>query len=124
MTKRARSSVSGVPPLALTVTIELPPLHRIGLYGRAGCHRAGLGDVASRSRRAAIGIGHRVGIRARSMAKRTRATVRRCRRWRSPSLLYCHRCTDRIVGELAVTALGWVMSPVVVAVQPLASVTV
>ena len=29
-----------------------------------------------------------------------------------------------IVGRLAVTALGWLMSPVVVAVQPLASVTV
>src|SRR5438477_3673886 len=48
-----------VPPLALTVTVELPPLHRIG---------------------------------------------------------------DKL--ELTVTADGWVMVPVVVAVQPLASVTV
>src|SRR5437764_1237511 len=48
-----------VPPLALTVTVELPPLPRIG-----------------------------------------------------------------VAHELAVSALGWVMSPVVVAVQPLASVTV
>jgi hypothetical protein len=48
-----------VPPLALTVTVELPPLHRIA-----------------------------------------------------------------VLDELAVTALGWVMLPVVVAVQLLASVTV
>ena len=82
--------------------------------------------VAGRGRGAAIGIGHRVGVSPRSMAERARASVRPgAASRRSPSPLNCRRCTESaVLDELAVTALGCVIVPVVVAVQLLASVTV
>ena len=112
--------------MALTVTVELPPLHRIGVLDELGRHRTRLSDVAGRGRGAAIGIGHRVGVSARRTAERAGASVRRgAASRRSPSPLNCRRCTESLCWtSWPLPHSGSVMSPVVVAVQLLASVTV
>ena len=57
-------------PSALTVTVELPPLHRIAVLDELAVTALGSVIVAGRGRGAAIGIGHRVGVSPRSMAER------------------------------------------------------
>ena len=102
-----------MPPLAPTVTIELPPLHRIGVLDEAGHYRARLGDIPRRRIGAAMCIGYRVRVSPRRNAERASAEVRpgaaSSRLTVTIELPPLHRIG--VLDELATTALGWVMFP-------------
>ena len=98
-------------PVPLIVPVPPPAAHRHRRVtavaqnrrvGGTGCHRAGLSDRAGRGRRAAIGIGHRVGIRARSMAKRARAAYSPC----PAASGHCHRRVTAVAQNRRVGRAG------------------
>ena len=77
MAECTRASVSRRPAIGAHRDNRVAAVAQDRCVGRTGCDRAGLSDRAGRRRRATIGIGHRVGIRACSMAECTRASVSR-----------------------------------------------
>ena len=101
-----------MPPPAVTVTVELPPLHRIGVLDESAVTALGWVIVAGRGRGAAIV--HRSPCRSKSLQHGVNVAVASVRpgaaRRRSPSPLNCRRCIEsRVLDESAVTALGCVI---------------
>ena len=62
-----------MPPVALTVTVELPPLHRIGVLEELGFNALGWVILPVVVAVQLLCIGHRVGVSPRRNAERARA---------------------------------------------------